>query len=81
MLRQILLSGKANARAALTVAEGAHAARFWAAVLAVDFTLVPEEAARVGEALDFFAAGFFADVGAGVFVHMLAIGMGLGVFV
>ena len=74
MLREIFLSGKANTRAAFAVAIRAHAACFGAAVLAVDFALVAEEAAGVGEALDFFAAGFFADVRAVVLVHVFAVG-------
>jgi len=39
-------------------------------MLIMDFALVAEETAGVGEALDFVAAGFEADVGAGVFIHV-----------
>ena len=73
MLRQILLSRKANACAAFAVSVRAHTASFWAAMLAVNFTLMAEEAAGVGEALDFFAAWLCTDVGTVMLVHVFAV--------
>ena len=68
MLSKILLPRKASSSAPLAITMWTHAGRFWTAVLLVDFALVAEEAARVGEALDLFAAGFLTDVRAGVLV-------------
>ena len=72
MLIQIFFPGKPDAGAAFAVFVRTHAAGFGAAVLAVDFALVAEETAGVGEAADVVAFGFFADVGAVVLVHVFS---------
>lgn len=70
MLIEILLSGEPSASAAFAIAMRTHARRFGATVLAMDFPLMPEEATRVCEALDFLAALLVADVRPIVLVHV-----------
>jgi len=72
MFVQIFLSAEADAGAAFAVLVRTHAAGFGAPMLLVDFALVAEETSGVGEAADVVAFGLFADVGAGVLVHVLA---------
>jgi len=38
----------------------------------MDFALMPEKTARVGEAVDFLAPALFANVGTIVFVHVFS---------
>lgn len=73
MLVQVFFPAEADTSAAFAVLVWTHAADLRAAVLPVDFTLVAEETARVGEATDVVTFRFLADVGAGVLVHMLTI--------
>jgi len=73
VLVQVFFAAEANTGAAFAVLVRTHAADFRAAVLPVDFALVAEETARIGEAADVVAFWFVADVGAGVLVHMLTV--------
>lgn len=71
VLVEVLLAGEAEAVVALAVGDGALEGFLGAAVVAVDFALVPEKAARVCEAAEFLAAGAIAAVRAVMFVHVL----------
>jgi hypothetical protein len=73
MLIKILFSGESCTGRAFTVAMRTHFRGFGASMLIMDFALVAEETTGVGEALDFVAAGFEADVGAGVFIHVFSV--------
>ena len=42
-------------------------------MLAMDLALVPMQTTGVGKSADVFAAGLFAGVGSGVFIHVFAI--------
>lgn len=72
MLGQVFFPGEASAAAPFAVGVRAHVAGFGAAMLPVDFPLVTEQAAGVGEAEDFLAAWFFADVWPSMFVSVFA---------
>ena len=42
-------------------------------MLLMNFSLVPEQAPRVSEALNLFTAGFFTDIRPGVLVHVFSV--------
>ena len=73
MLVQIFLSGEADPSASLAVLVRTHASSFGTTMLTMDFSLVAEKPARVGEATDVVAFGFIADVRPGVLVHVLSV--------
>ena len=73
MFGKIFFSREAVASAPFAVRVGTLVAGFGAAVLAMDFPLVTDQAAAVGEAADFFAPWFFANVGPVVFISVFAI--------
>lgn len=68
MFVKVFFPGEPGAGTAFAVAMRAHPRRLGAAMLLVDFALMAEEAAGVGEALDLLAAELVADVRAGVLV-------------
>jgi hypothetical protein len=70
MLSEVLLAREPITGAAVAIAVRAHKCLLGISVLLVDFTLVAQETARVGEALDFVAVGFIALVGAVMFIHV-----------
>ena len=72
---EVLFAREARAGAAFAVAVGTHARRLGATVLLVNFALVAEQTAGVGEALDLLAAGLFTDVRAQVLVHVFSVGI------
>lgn len=76
MLVEVLLPREALARVALAVGMRAVDSLLGAAVLAVDFTLVAKQAARVCEAGQVFAAVSLAAVWSLVLIHVLAVGEG-----
>lgn len=72
MFIEVFLPGEPGSGAAFAVAVRAHTGRLGAAMLLVDFAFMAEEAAGVGEALEFFATEFATDVRAGVLVHVFS---------
>lgn len=73
MFGEVFLPREASAAAPFAVWVGALEARFGAAVLTVNFSLMTEQTSGIGEAADFLAAWFLADVGPFMFVFVFAI--------
>ena len=73
MLSEIFFPREAGAGAALAVVEGAEEGFLGPAVHFVHFAFVAEQAAAVGEALEFLAAFDVAFVRTVVLVHVLAV--------
>ena len=73
VLGKVLLARETGAHATLAVLVGAEEGLFGAAVHLVHFALVAQEATRVGEALQFFAAFVSAYVGTVMFIHVFTV--------
>lgn len=67
---EILLSGETGAGAAFAILMRTYARRVGVTVLAKDFSLMPDEALRVCEILNFLAARLVAEVRPIVLLHM-----------
>ena len=73
MFGEIFLPREASTAAPFAVWVGTLVAGFGAAVLAVNFSLVTKQTTGIGEAADFLAAWFLADVGPFMFIVVFAI--------
>jgi len=72
MLSEVLLARETIAGAAVAIGVRAHECLLGIGVFLVDFALVAQETARVGETLDLVAVRFIAFVGAIMFIHVFA---------
>ena len=72
MFIEVFLAGKTFAGMPLAIRHCASELLLWAAMFAVDFSLVSQQTTGIGEALEFGALGLWASVWSIVFVHVFA---------